>query len=156
MVHIPIHTLYSCTVTCSMCIIQKVFLTPLHFNKYSGGAPTISEEDFARILLRHTSWDMDSVFARIRRVPPINREVCREGGGGEGRGKREERKRLRGGGGGKGREGEGGRGEEGKEGGEKKVEGGGKGRGGEGKREGRKRLRGGEGRGGERERGEKG
>ena len=47
---------------------------------------------------------MDSVFARIRKVPPINREVCREGGGGK--------ERRRKGEGGKGRrrvKGEGGR-----------------------------------------------
>ena len=37
-----------------------------HFNKYSGGSPTISEEDFARILLRHTAWDLDPVLDRLR------------------------------------------------------------------------------------------
>jgi len=55
-------------------LIYKLLLTLLHFNKYSGGAPTISEEDFARILLHHTSWDMDPVFARLKKVPPGNRE----------------------------------------------------------------------------------
>lgn len=45
-----------------------VFLTHcLHFNKYAGGAPTISEEDFARVLLRHTTWDLNPVFERLKR-----------------------------------------------------------------------------------------
>ena len=44
-------------------------LTRSYFNKYSGGSPTITDEDFARILLRHTAWDMDPVLQRLRRTP---------------------------------------------------------------------------------------
>lgn len=44
-----------------------VSLTGSHFLKFAGGAPTISEEDFARVLLRHTTWDMDPVFQRLKR-----------------------------------------------------------------------------------------
>ena len=44
------------------------FLTRcFHFNKFAGGAPTISEEDFARVLLRHTTWDLNPVFERLKR-----------------------------------------------------------------------------------------
>lgn len=48
-------------------IVVAVSLTESYFNKCAGGAPTISEEDFARILLRHTTWDLDPVFERLKR-----------------------------------------------------------------------------------------
>lgn len=49
------------------CLAFVVSLTGSHFLKFAGGAPTISEEDFARVLLRHTTWDMDPVFNRLKR-----------------------------------------------------------------------------------------
>lgn len=45
----------------------QIEVLEIEFNKYAGGAPTISEEDFARVLLRHTTWDMEDVFERLKR-----------------------------------------------------------------------------------------
>ena len=48
----------------------------LHFDQYSGSSPTMSEEDFARVLLRHTTWDLDPVFKRLRGRPPSLVSYC--------------------------------------------------------------------------------
>lgn len=55
----------------------KLFLNDAtHFNHHSMGAPTISSEQFATILLRHTQHDVQNVVQRLhsRPVPPT--EVC--------------------------------------------------------------------------------
>lgn len=55
-----------CLSVISLCVFVPS-LTGMHFNKFAAGAPTISEEDFARVLLRHTTWDLDPVFVRLKR-----------------------------------------------------------------------------------------
>ena len=52
----------------AMC--AAVVLNCAHFDKYSGGSPTMAEEDFARILLKHTTWDLEPVFQRLRARSP--------------------------------------------------------------------------------------
>ena len=42
----------------------------VYFDQYSGSSPTMSEEDFAHVVLRHTTWDLDPVFRRLRLRPP--------------------------------------------------------------------------------------
>jgi Ca2+-binding EF-hand superfamily protein len=42
----------------------------MEFDKYSSGSPTMAEEDFARILLKHTTWDLEPVFQRLRARSP--------------------------------------------------------------------------------------
>ena len=42
-----------------------IFLTNVYFNQYASGSPTINSEDFARILLQHTAYNLESVFARL-------------------------------------------------------------------------------------------
>ncbi|CAI8037962.1 Calcium uptake protein 2, mitochondrial [Geodia barretti] len=48
----------------------------MEFDQYSGSSPTMSEEDFARVLLRHTTWDLDPVFKRLRGRPPSLVSYC--------------------------------------------------------------------------------
>ncbi len=54
-------------------LICCFFNCDIHFNKHAGGSPTISEEDFARILLRHTTWDLDPVFERLKKGKDVDK-----------------------------------------------------------------------------------
>ncbi len=56
-------------------IVYMLLDLSVHFNKFSGGSPTITEEDFARILLRHTTWELEPVFERLRRRAPPTAKV---------------------------------------------------------------------------------
>ena len=51
-------------------IYRNLSLTVVHFDKFSGSSPTMAEEDFAGIMLRHTTWDLDPVFKRLRTRSP--------------------------------------------------------------------------------------
>ena len=44
----------------------------VYFHQYACGNPTINAEDFATILLKHTAYNLDTVFARL---PPEKDKV---------------------------------------------------------------------------------
>ncbi len=56
-----VYSIHTCTSSYGTLLDQSA-----HFNKLSGGSPTMNEEDFARILLRHTTWELEPVFSRLR------------------------------------------------------------------------------------------